>query len=57
LNWGSNYTGYRLQAQTNSLSAGLGANWANWAGATTTNRVTIPINPATGAVFFRLVYP
>ncbi|TAL02925.1 MAG: hypothetical protein EPO07_06800 [Verrucomicrobia bacterium] len=57
LNWPLDHTGWQLQAQTNSLSTGLGTNWANVAGSTQTNQVIVPANPANGAVFFRLVRP
>jgi len=57
LSWPSDHTGWRLQSQTNSVAVGLGSNWADVAGATTTNQVTIQIDSANGAVFFRLVYP
>jgi autotransporter-associated beta strand protein len=57
LSWPASHTGWRLQAQTNSLSVGLSGTWFNVAGSTTTNHVIIPINPANGSVFFRLVYP
>lgn len=55
LNWPT--IGWRLLVQTNALSKGLYTNWVNWTGATTTNNVNIPINPANPATFFRLVYP
>jgi hypothetical protein len=57
LNWPADHTGGRLQAQTNSLSVGIGANWVDVANAETTNRVIIPINPVSGNVFYRMVYP
>lgn len=57
LSWPATHKGWRLQAQTNALSVGLGATWFDVAGSTATNHVIIPINPANGAVFFRLVYP
>lgn len=57
LSWPASHTGWRLQAQTNSLSVGLSSTWFDVAGSTTTNHVTMPINPANGSVFFRLVYP
>jgi autotransporter-associated beta strand protein len=47
---------YRLQSQTNSVNAGLGTNWFNYATGTT-NPVTVPISAAHDAVFFRLVAP
>lgn len=40
-----------LQAQTNSLSVGLGTNWVDYPGA---SPVTITINPANGSVFYRV---
>jgi len=46
-----------LQVQTNSVAQGLGTNWWDVAGATATNQVAIPIDPANGSVFYRLVYP
>ncbi|HLP76083.1 MAG TPA: glycoside hydrolase family 98 domain-containing protein [Candidatus Paceibacterota bacterium] len=47
---------WRLQMQTNSLSTGLGTNWVYVTGSTVSS-TNIPINPTSGAVFFRLVYP
>jgi autotransporter-associated beta strand protein len=49
--------GWRLQVQTNSLASGLYTNWVDWPGATTTNSVNVPVNPANPATFFRLIYP
>ena len=40
-----------LQAQTNSLSVGLGTNWVDYPGA---SPVTITINPANGSGFYRV---
>lgn len=57
LSWPTTHTGWRLQAQTNSLNVGLSGTWFDVAGATSTNHVILPINPANGSVFFRLVYP
>jgi autotransporter-associated beta strand protein len=57
LSWPISHTGWRLQAQTNSLNVGLNSNWATVGGSTTTNQVSVPIDPAHGSVFFRLVYP
>jgi autotransporter-associated beta strand protein len=54
LGWPASYTGYSLQVQTNSLSVGLSTNWVDVPNSTTTNQVVLPINPANGAVFFRL---
>lgn len=57
LSWPTSHTGWRLEAQTNSLSVGLTSTWYTVPGSTTTNSVTMPINPANPAVFFRMVYP
>ncbi len=57
LSWPADHTGWRLQVQTNSLATGLNTNWSDVAGATTVNSVTNAINPANGAVFYRMVYP
>jgi hypothetical protein len=53
LAWPADHTGWRLQSQTNLA----GANWVDVAGASTTNQITITINPANGSLFFRLIYP
>jgi len=57
LTWPADHAGWRLQAQTNGVAQGLGTNWADVAGATTTNQMTFPLNPANGSIFFRMVYP
>jgi glucose/arabinose dehydrogenase len=46
-----------LEAQTNTLSVGLGANWATVSGSTATNHVVVPLDQANGSVFYRLVVP
>ena len=56
LSWPADHTGWQLQAQTNKVSVGLGANWANFNPSTTTNQVTIPVNLTNGTVFYRLIY-
>jgi hypothetical protein len=57
LNWGAGYQGYRLQAQTNTLSTGLTTNWVDWAGSTNVTQEVIALDPTKGTVFFRLIYP
>jgi fibronectin-binding autotransporter adhesin len=47
-------SGYKLQAQTNSLSVGISNNWGDYPGGGT-SPVSVPINSANGAVFFRLI--
>lgn len=57
LSWPADHLGWRLQIQTNALSSGLGTNWATVPNSTNTTQVQIPIDPANGSVFLRLVYP
>jgi fibronectin-binding autotransporter adhesin len=57
LSWPTNYTGWRLQTQTNNLAAGLGTNWVDVPGSTLTNQETFTIDPASGAIFYRMVFP
>ena len=57
LNWPLDHTGWRLQMQTNSLGQGLGTNWVTVPDSANTNQMLIPIDPANGSAFFRLVYP
>ena len=57
LSWPADHLGWRLQAQTNNLTHGLGTNWIDVAGTAVTNQFSLPINPANGSVFYRLVYP
>ncbi|HXU75357.1 MAG TPA: autotransporter-associated beta strand repeat-containing protein [Methylomirabilota bacterium] len=57
LGWPSNYTGWRLQAQTNPLTIGLSSNWFDVPGSSATNQVIMPVNPANGTVFYRLLFP
>jgi hypothetical protein len=55
LSWPMDHVGWHLEMQTNSLAAGTG--WVTVPNSTATNQVFVPINPASGSVFFRLVYP
>lgn len=55
LSWPASHTGWSLQAQTNVLGTGLSTNWVTL-GYETTNQVTLPVNPANPAVFYRLRY-
>jgi hypothetical protein len=57
ISWPADHTGWRLEVQTNSLNVGLGQNWFTWPGSAATNAVSVPIDPANPAVFFRLVHP
>jgi len=60
LSWPADHIGWRLQAQTNALGAGLnpasGA-WFDVPGSTSVNSVNVTVNPANGTVFYRMVYP
>jgi autotransporter-associated beta strand protein len=57
LSWPADHTGWRLQAQTNSISVGLGSNWFDVPNSVITNRMSFTVDPAVGCVFYRLVYP
>jgi autotransporter-associated beta strand protein len=54
LAWPASHTGWTLQAQTNSLNVGISNNWVDVPGSSTINSTNITINPANGAVFYRL---
>ncbi|HOC57754.1 MAG TPA: choice-of-anchor Q domain-containing protein, partial [Verrucomicrobiota bacterium] len=54
LSWSA--TGFRLQAQTNSLGVGLSANWFDYPGGEN-SPVVVPADSAVGAVFYRLAWP
>ena len=55
--WPADHTGWRLQAQTNALGAGLGTNWVTVSGSTGTNAIAVPVGGTNGSVFFRLASP
>jgi hypothetical protein len=57
LAWPADHTSWSLQVQTNGLGQGLGTNWTTLPASKTTNQMVFPLNPASGSVFFRLVYP
>jgi Concanavalin A-like lectin/glucanases superfamily len=57
LSWPTDHTGWRLQAQTNSLLKGLGTNWTDVPSAPVTNQITLPANQSNGGVFYRMVFP
>jgi hypothetical protein len=48
--------GWRLQAQTNSLSTGLKTNWVYVTDGSVSS-TNIPVNSANPTVFYRLTYP
>ncbi|HEU5125463.1 MAG TPA: autotransporter-associated beta strand repeat-containing protein [Verrucomicrobiae bacterium] len=57
LSWPEDHLGWRLQAQTNTLNTGLTTTWFDVAGSTTVTQMNMTINPANGAVFYRLANP
>ena len=60
LSWPADHLGWRLLAQTNSVNVGLNPAtnaWFTVGGSTSVTNIVFPINPANGAVFYRLVYP
>ena len=57
LSWPSDYVGWFLQAQTNSLSTGLSTNWVDVPGSDALTSESITINPAAPTVFYRLRSP
>jgi hypothetical protein len=57
LSWPADHQGWWLQAQTNSRSVGLSTNWFKIPASNTTNQMAMPLDPANGCVFYRLVSP
>lgn len=56
LSWPADHIGWTLQAQTNSVSGGLGTNWVNVTGSSGVDQMVVPVNVANGCVFYRLIY-
>ena len=46
-----------MTLQTNAASVASPANWFAYPGSTSVTNVTVPVNPGSTNVFFRLVYP
>lgn len=57
LAWPDDHIGWRLQVQTNDLVSGLGTNWFDVNGSTLTNAANFLIDPASGNVFYRMIFP
>jgi hypothetical protein len=55
ITWPAGNTGYTLQMQSNPITMGISTNWVNVAGSSTTNMVTVPIDPTAGSTFYRLI--
>ena len=47
---------FKLQAQTNALNVGIGTNWSDYPGGST-SPVNVTLDPAQPSVFFRLSQP
>lgn len=56
LSWPTNL-GWILQAQTNTLSTGLNTNWVNVPGSDIVTNMIFNVDPANGAVFYRMIHP
>ncbi len=54
--WPVTHLGWSLQAQTNSLAVGIANNWVTIPGTASVTSTNLTINPANGAVFYRLFY-
>ena len=54
LSWSAGCLGWELQAQSNLPGAGLGPNWFPLASSTTNMQMSVPIDPASPGVFYRL---
>jgi len=60
ISWPSNYLGWILQEQTNTLSAGLQTStnaWFDVSGTASVTSTNLPINPAIPTAFYRLRHP
>ena len=57
LSWPTNYLGWILQEQTNSLDVGLNANWVDLSGSANVTTTNMLISPANPTVFYRLSPP
>jgi len=56
LSWPSNYLGWSLQVQTNTLGVGLGTNWFTIPGTDQVTSTNFPVSPANPSVFYRMFY-
>lgn len=57
ITWPATHLGWELMAQTNTLTTGLGNNWVTNYGTASVISTNFTIDPANGAVFYRLVHP
>jgi len=56
VSWPSNYLGWSLQVQTNSLGKGLGTNWVTVPSSSLVITTNVPLVATNPAVFYRLIY-
>lgn len=56
LSWPSNYLGWSLQVQTNSLTTGLSTNWAVVPGSSVVTTTNVLLGGTNPSVFYRLMY-
>jgi hypothetical protein len=54
LSWPGDHTGWRLEAQTNSLTS---SNWFTVPASLSTNEILVPLDASVTNVFFRLAFP
>ena len=54
ISWPS-HAGWTLQSQTNSISTGLGTNWVDVPGSSSTTQISVPISASNGSVFYRTI--
>lgn len=57
LSWPASHLGWRLQVQTNALSAGSSANWVTLPESELLTRTNITLHPGDNAAFYRMIYP
>ena len=57
LSWPLDHYGWHVEMQTNGPGVGLRTNWFPLTESQVTNSILIPLNPANGSAFLRLVYP
>jgi hypothetical protein len=57
LSWPPDHLGWLLQVQTNALTIGLSTNWVTIPGSDALTNLAVPLDPANGTVFYRLILP
>jgi autotransporter-associated beta strand protein len=54
LSWPADHQGWTLQAQTNSLTSGLGTNWVDVPGSSGVTQEVFTLSPGNSSVFYRM---